>query len=374
MTRSIQVFVVLIVHTLFCVAYLVFGIDSQEFAGHTIQFGFGKDEVIFILSLSSLTILTMFAAFFTPANVVFKSLRYKRKRLQTGIYLICGLIIFFILFQILKSNANYGILATEREKYSFIIEMRIIPYLLIIQYMSKNYTRSSHLFRYFLLFSIVVVVFYQARSILFEVVLIALCIKFRNQNDKFKLRYYLLIIVGIPVSNLAVAVRNNISIFEFPSELIKFEYLIIFNNLLAAVYEYEYTEKLSWLMERLVLIFPSPLRGIVGFENPSNQLFSDVSQKAELFAGGFSYIANGYIIFGYYFLFVFYLVYLVVEITRRNFMVYKVENYLASAYPILLSYVVLAIRNDMGVLLKQIVQLLLVAMLMNLVSRMIIND
>lgn len=109
----------------------------------------------------------------------------------------------------------------------------------------------------------------------------------------------------------------------------------------------------------------------MGVENPSNDMFLEVSAAADLTAGGFSYIANSYLIFGNYAFIVLYILYLVLEILRRNYYYFKIDNYLAYAYPIMLSYVLLAIRNDLGVLYKQVIQLILLAMIMNMISRMV---
>jgi hypothetical protein len=371
MTRSLQLFSVLLVHVLFCILYLFFGVDSQKFADGTIEFNFGRDAVYGILSLALITIFAMFAAFITPLKFVFSDRHLKAKRVQGGFYLITIPFLIFLFYKIISSGFNYGIMATQREQFSFMIELRVIPYLLFIQYVSKRRESIPLLFKVLATGIVIGFVFFQARSLLVEVVIIMLCLKLRKTNDKFSIKYYIFGFLLVPISNIAVAVRSNYSFEKYLEEMFKFEYLIIFNNIVAATLNYNYDDKLNWVLERIFILIPSPIRRIMGVENPSNDMFLEVSAAADLTAGGFSYIANSYLIFGNYAFIVLYILYLVLEILRRNYYYFKIDNYLAYAYPIMLSYVLLAIRNDLGVLYKQVIQLILLAMIMNMISRMV---
>ena len=370
MTRSLQVFIILMVHTYFCILYLAFGIDSQKFAGGIIKFGFSAEEVHIILQLSLLSITAIILAFLTPVKIVFKANIINRKRVQAGFYVFTIPLISFLFYKSAASGFNYGTLATERHSYSFLVELRVIPYLLIIQHASQTYLRTSFWFKVLIFLSILVMIIYQARSIMLEIILIAMCIRLRKTDDKFSVKYYVIGFLMIPLSNVMIALRNQLSFEQYLNEMFKFEYLLIFNNIVAASLSVNYEDKLGWVIERFVLILPSPLRNLFGLSNPSDQMFLDVSSAASLTSGGFSYLANSYIIFGYYTFLVLYILYFIIEIVRRNYMIYKINNYIAHSYPILLSYVILAIRNDMGVLFKQIIQIILISTIMNMISRM----
>jgi hypothetical protein len=350
--------------------YLVFGIDSQQFAGGTIKFIFDTEHVYSILRLSAVSIFAMFLAFVTPIKFVFPDHRINRKGVQAGFYIFAIPLLLFVFYKVTTSGFNYGIMATEREKYNFLIELRVIPYLLFIQHASQRHISTSLFFKIIAIVALFSLIFFQARSILFEIFLIIACLHFRQTGDNFRLKYYLVPFLLIPISNISVAIRSGYTFDRYVEEAFKFEYLIIFNNIVAASFEYSMQDKLSWVMERASLMLPSPLRSILGMGNPSNNMFLDVSSSANLTAGGFSYLANAYIIFGYYSFVFLYVIYLILEIFRRNFIRYKVDNYLAYAFPIILSYFILAIRNDMGVLVKQLLQIIMLALIMNLVSRM----
>ena len=373
MTRTLQILTVFMVHIYFCIMYLVFGIDSQNFLGRVVKFQFEEEHVYFILLLSSLTIVVMLCAFFTPIKIRFKHYEYKRKRIQAEIFIIGIPLFLFIAYKVFSSGLNYGVLATGREQYSFLIELRVIPYLHFIQYYSQNYRKHSYYFKSFVFLVLLLTLLYQARSIYLEVLLIMFCLKLREDRDKLRWSYLALGVLILPLSNIVVGIRDKRTIYEISNELFNFEYLIIFNNIMAASLNFDYADKSLWIYERLVLIVPSPLRSMFGLINPSNDLFGEISSKAKLFSGGFSYIANGYIIFGFYFLLIFYFLYLLAEIIRVNFMNHKINNYIVATYPILLSYIILAIRNDLGVLSKQVIQLIIIALLMNFISRLVIR-
>lgn len=369
MTRSLQIFSVLLVHVLFCFMYLVFDVKSQDFAGQKIEFVFDEKSVYQILTISLISILAMIAAFITPLKITFRNRNLKRKRVEAGFYLFAIPLLIFLFYKIISSGGNYGIMATEREKYSFLIELRIIPYLLFIQYASQNYISMRHLVKFLTFIAVLALILFQARSLLVEVIIIMMCLRLRQKNDKFQMKYYLIAFCFVPLSNISIALRSGYSLDKYISEMFKFEYLIIFNNIVAAAMKFEFNQKIDWIKERIFLILPSPIRKIIGIENPSNEMFLDVSAAANLTSGGFSYLANSYILFGYYSAIFLYLIYLTVEIVRRNYFLSKVDNYLSYSFPLMLSCVLLAIRNDAGVLLKQLIQIIIIAMIMNMISR-----
>lgn len=371
MTRFIQLYVVFQVHVYFCFAYY-FGVTSQSFGGTKIDYLFGDEGVLFVLYISGISILCMVLVFSLPITLKFAPTMISKHRLQSGLLIWVLPLTVFMTYIIVISGANYGVMATSRERYSFIVELRVIPYLLMIRYFA-NYRFRLDMIGLLSIFCILVALMYQARSILFEIIIIFICIRFRATHDRFRWYFIPLSFLAIPLSNIFVAIRNKLTLTEYLDMLWKFEYLILFNNIVAAAQNYEMDNRFYWLLERLSLLLPSPLRSIFGIENPSNELFIEVSNLAGVFSGGFSYLANLYLLFGNYFIVALLCLYLLVEVLRKNFMIYRVDNYLSYAYPVVLSYIILAIRNDFGVLFKQLVQIIIIAMIMNLVSRCIIK-
>ena len=367
MTRFIQLYVVFQVHIYFCFAYY-FGVTSQSFGGVKIDYLFGDEGIFFILYISGMSMLCMILAFNLPITLKLAPSGNSKYRLQAGLLFWVLPLLTFMTYIIVTSGANYGVMATTREQYSFIIELRVIPYLLMIRYVTNNRFRLD-MVGVLVIASILVALMFQARSILFEIIIIFICIKFRTEHDRLRWYFVPLSFFAIPLSNIFVAIRNKLTLTEYFDMLWKFEYLIIFNNIVAAAQNFEMNDRLNWLLERLSLLLPSPLRSLFGIQSPSNELFLEVSTLAQVYSGGFSYLANLFLLIGNYFTIALLCVYLLVEILRKNFMIYRVDNYLSHAYPVVLTYIILAIRNDFGVLFKQLLQIIIIAMAMNLVAR-----
>jgi hypothetical protein len=172
--------------------------------------------------------------------------------------------------------------------------------------------------------------------------------------------------------NLFVFLRQDTNFIENFGELFKFEYLILINNILAASIEYagmSHEANLEFF-NQLWLVIPSPIRGLLNINATNNQFYEGIAASGGVTSGGFSLIGQLYVYFGYLFIVPMGLLFIHLRFCYLNFFYLKPKtNFHQIAFPLVLSILVLGLRNDFGVVLKQIVQLFLVCSLLNLLLR-----
>jgi hypothetical protein len=192
-------------------------------------------------------------------------------------------------------------------------------------------------------------------------------------GDKVKVKYMLLMVCSIIVPNLIVLGRMG-----FPSDpellmngLFSFEYSTLFNNILseAILRGREVHGGLTFIPD-LILLIPSPLRALFGIQAATSDYQSILLSEAGVFGGGFSFVGEMYSNFAWLAPLVFGILgALIGKMNAGAARVGRVPVFYAVA-PLLYVSFILAFRNDFGVFLKTVIQLFIVAILIDILRRL----
>ncbi len=388
MTRLLIIFVFFILHIQFLCEIVFGGITDYNFWGWHFEFTYPREVAIKALMLSVSSMFAFLLGYYIRLKNKRKSvIEYsysdnsdKSDKLNTVIFLLKISLLFQIftcLFIIVAGRANYSSMVDIREKINFLIELRVIP-LLLLSYLSLNTELPlwkvkpyNELFKYLILYGILVV-FIQARSLLFEFGIIAIYPWLRFKKDKFKLKYVFLLYLLSIVPNLLILTRINPDLVNFHDidtykNIFSYEYSIYFNNILGeTIFSTNHFFYGKSLLTAFQLLIPSFLRESMGILIDKNML-SDISLDAGMTGGGFSLLAELYLNFGYFSILVFFVFgYLLANLNVRAFYA-KHVTIMYSTAPLFYVYFVLAFRNDLGVFIKQVIQLFILAKLLDII-------
>jgi hypothetical protein len=386
MLLFVVLFIVFMLHIEFLLRFLLLGTDETTYFAFTARYPFDRaiamQSLLFVLAC--MTVFALGYMFFysrrkfdPPTTALYNLRPYRREirllSLLSGILLVVALILAF------TTKLSYESIVEIKQQYSFIFQSRMIM-LLLMAHLLLNIPlkqiltcREFRLLRWILGSYMLVTALLQVRSEFFEIAQIVAFSQLMWYRDKIKLKYVALLICALIVPNLIVLGR--ITIPRDPGVLIggifSFEYSTIFNNILSAAISN--THKLSdglTFAPTLKLLVPSPLRMLFGIEVPPNTYYEDISLEANVFGGGFSFIAEMYSNFKWYAPLVFGgLGAMLGYMNARAARVGRVPLFYAAA-PLLFGYFILAFRNDFGIFLKSSIQLLLIAFTLAILMRM----
>jgi hypothetical protein len=385
MSIFLLLYVFFILHLVFAIDYLL-NKDSaliQNFFGTTLEVKHSYETIdntvmfIIICFLALLIGLAMGRRLASRIRVYRKTqINFHLVSVSISVYLV-----FFILFGlagIIKNGFNYHQLVAYREAFNILFEFRIVGHLLISNFIlsGKRFTN----FQVFLLFLyIFILVAFQARSTIMEFVLIFGLSFVILKRDKIKMNYILILIsLSLLLPNLFVIVRYwPLPFEEVVSNFFKFEYKLLFNLILIEAID-AYNEVMllgdTFLSSTFSLLVPSFLRGIFDITIVKSDIYADLSRDAGILGGGFSLLGELFINFGWYSWIYFMLNGFVLSYWRGKLLkqcaFFKESvNFMQSGYALFLAATILSFRNDLGVYMKYIFQLLIVMLILNLIYR-----
>jgi oligosaccharide repeat unit polymerase len=286
------------------------------------------------------------------------------------------LLLFIILglYILIASEFSYSEIIITRKKYNFLFELRVIP-LLLTSYVLLNSAwidwkkKSSKRLKCLLVIYCIILVFLQTRSILFEIGVIFLYYWVRKTNDKFKIRYIILLYLASLVPNILLLYRikgleiNNIETYR---NIFVYEYSLLFNNILSEVIAHTEPMLGKTLSNILPLLIPSFLRNNFGLFVDKTYI-TNVAHEAGVFGGGFSFLAELYLNFGYWSIAIFlFLGIALAFLNNKTLYIEKVSIFYAGT-PLFYCYFVLAFRNDLTVFIKQIIQLFIILFFLKII-------
>lgn len=271
--------------------------------------------------------------------------------------------IAFFLFNIGLRGSNYWVLAEFRADYRFIFEARILFLVPLILWVCENGPRKRKSVFVFFLFYTSIIVLYQARSVVIEFLMVLILALFYTRTAGFNKLWKKVVALGAllvaPIFfNLFVVVRYwSILGSESFNYVFLFEYLYLFNLIGLEFFERSaHVETPMTVNNSLILLVPSFMREFLEIELQKSPVYQSLSSAAGVHGGGFSLPIEMFLNFGNY---VFCLCLLAGVMLGW---VYKCSRLSRSPlililYLFFLVYIMLGLRNDMGVLLKQIVYL-----------------
>lgn len=295
--------------------------------------------------------------------------------------IICFILFFYVAFIVyicIKFKFNYNDLVVYRENNSFIFEARMLVNILISYVFFNISPRRILLSKRFLVFRslyllyIVSLFLFQARSLIMEVGLCSLYPILMWARDRFKFRYAIFLSFLFLIPNFLVMVRLGFpsDFYVFLKDLFTFEYEMLLDNFLSASIVFSNSPNSHGdfsFLQQLVLIVPSFLRDFFSLHVSENSMIVSVSEIANIKSGGFSLLAQLYHDFYWYSLLVLFLMGLGLGyLSQKALNVGRVSMFASSA-PLYYSAFILSLRNDLGVLVKYSIQLLIVALIFQII-------
>lgn len=378
-------FIFFIFHVQFLLKNVFFGIDEAQFFNFVVRYQFDQS-----VALKSLLFTLACAGSFA---ICYKLLYRTRKfvpdcnievdlrgcRVELLLLNTMGLaMLSYILVIGGMTGFSYGPMTQLREGYGFIFELRMI-YLVLLAHILFNVPwklflsrPELKLARLVLWLYFIALLLFQARSAVFELAVVVIFPLLMWAGDRVKLIYLFLVCCLLLVPNVIVLGRMGIpdDPYELIDGLFSIEYTVLLNKFLGAAIEngYSAADGLSFLPQ-LGLILPSPLRNLLGISAVNTDYIEELSDAAEVFGGGFSFLAQTYTDFGWSSPLVFGLLGLLIgRVNSRAAQVGHVKLVYAAA-PLLYSMFLLTFRNDFGVFIKYTVQLFVVSFLLSVVLK-----
>lgn len=373
-----------ILHAQFLIRNLVFGTYESTFFQFTQSYLFDRQIALLSLLFTLLCAVSFAASYrFAYAKrvlpVIGSPVTGDNVRVIMRVCLFFGLTQAFANFGLAAiSDFQYQEIAETLESSAFIFELRIV-FLLCLSYLTLNVSprvlwrdRSFQFFRLTVFVYTLSVLVVQSRSRVFELLAIPVFAYLMWTGDKIRWRYIVALLVALVVPNLIVLGRLGLpsSFGELISGLFSIEYSVILNNILGGAIEHRYVvqESLTFL-KSLWLIIPSPVRTLLGIEVIKSDAYDALVRIAEVRNGGYSMLAEMFQNFGWWSFIMFALLgWSMGTLNRRAFQVGYADIFAAMA-PLVYTAFVLGLRNDFGVFLKFVVQLLLIALFMRLFIR-----
>jgi hypothetical protein len=289
----------------------------------------------------------------------------------------CTIQILIVAALIVAGKGNYHEMVRVRQSMNFLIELRVFPLIAfsyILQFISKRtYKRYSYDLTLFgILIALFVIV--QARSLLVEVGCILAYYFCKRNKNKIKIKYIVILYILSILPNVVVlgrlsAEQADLSSVETWKNLFTYEYTVIFNNIVAEViYSTKEIPYFSTILTSFGLMIPSFIREMLGI-TIDKEMINSIANDAGVFGGGFSLFAELYLNFGWFALAVFFLLGSYLGNLDKKWFCAKRIKLKEAIIPLIYSYIVLGLRNDLGVTIKQIIQIYVVVMIINIILR-----
>lgn len=370
----------ILLHIYFLQKNIFFDVNAEEFFYYTAIYKFDKDIAIESLFFSLACLIAFILgyliinrkSFSILSNKNFEYVSKKEINLTSALLLI---ICSYITYSLIEGNFNYTKMVEIREKMGFIFELRAIP-LLLLSHILLNIPRKDLLKSNELKFLIILttayislLVFFQARSALFEVMAVISYTQLMWEQDKIKIKYIILFFVALIIPNLIVLGRMDLEridggLIQVISHIFTFEYSIVINNFLGqSIASFDNYLLGSTFIPTLLLVIPSPIRNIIGIEVVKSSYYQEICDSLNFHSGGFSMLGEFYSNFGWYSLMGFFLMGLIIGFFRNKCLLVSKVNLIYSSGPLIFTSFILTFRNDYGVFLKYIIQIIILSIL-----------
>ena len=379
-------FIFFVFHIQFLLKNIFLGVEDANFFMFVMHYPF--DRQIAIQSLWF--VLACAGGFWVGYKLVYRSdhrsglsdknFDFRKWRNELRVLNFMGIVmIFYIGILGGVTGFSYGPMTMLRESYGFIFELRMV-FLLLLSHLLLNISWREFLKKPELKMSRTILAAYffgllifQARSAIFELGVCILIPLLMWAGDKVRVKYVLTLLVLLIVPNIIVLGRMGVpeDPYELLDELFSIEYTMILDKFLGAAIEtgFRAKEALSFLPQ-IGLILPSPLRNLLGVQATNTDFIMELSESAEVYGGGFSFVAQMYSDFGWFAPMVFCLLGLLIG--RMNYQASKVGRVklIYATAPLLYSIFILTFRNDFGVFLKYTIQLFVVAAILTFLLKL----
>lgn len=379
------VFVLLIIvllHIQFFVRNILFGTDEATFFIFTIRYLFDQDVARASLYFATGCALA-FAMGYLIAHYIGRAGASRWSHPPPGTpyalplwpLLAAGLLQVVAAFGIvIQSGFAYQLIAEQLEQAGFVLELRVV-FLLLLSHLLLNVRIAEILTsprfkaaRVITVLYILAALLMQARSRIFEVAAVLAFTQLMWHGDKLRLKYFAVLGLALIAPNIIVLGRLGWpqDVATLIDGVFSFEYTVLFNNLLSAAIDSGPNVNAPYTFApSLGLLLPSPIRSLLGIEVIKSDYYAELAEAANIRNGGFALLAELFTNFGWDAIWVLggmgsLIGYLNARATRVGR-----ASMLTSAAPLLYTAFILAFRNDLGVLIKYAIQLLVIALLMN---------
>lgn len=375
-----------LLHIQFFVRNLLFGFDETNYFQFSIRYLY--DQHIAQLSLLfAVSCACVFAVLYLISHRLVSRFQHRLSGLAFGngydlprwpLVVSGGMQVVAVLFLVVKSGFVYQIMAESVLDSGFVFELRMV-FLLLLSHLMLNVKLKDLVgspqyksVRITVLMYVLALLLLQARSRVFEVVVVIVFSQLMWSGDKIRLKYFAFIGFALLVPNIMVLGR-----LGWPEDfsvlldgLFSFEYTILFNNILsAALVEGKLVGAPFTFTPSLGLLLPSPIRSLLEIEIQKSDYYSLLSESAGVGNGGFSLLAEFFSNFGWWAIGVFGCVGAVLGYFNARSLRIGHVSLFASTAPLVYASFILAFRNDLGVFLKYFVQLMMVSSCMNVMIR-----
>lgn len=384
MLLAFVLLILVLLHIQFFVRNILFGTDEATFFIFTIRYIFDRD--VAVASLQFATACTVaFAMGYQLAHRIGRvgSTHWTPPPSGLGYTLplfpmvAAGTLQVVAAFSIaIQAGFTYQLIAEQLEQAGFILELRVV-FLLLLSHLllnvrlgevltSDRYKVARTVTYLYILASLLL----QARSRVFEVAAVLAFTQLMWRGDRLRLKYFAILALALIAPNIIVLGRlgwpqNFATLID---GVFSFEYTVLFNNLLSAAIDagpnvntpYTFTPSLG-------LLLPSPIRSILGLEIVKSDYYLELAEAANIRNGGFALLAELFTNFGWDAIWVLGALGGIIGFLNARATHVGRVTMLTSAAPLLYTAFILAFRNDLGVFIKYAVQLLVIAMLMQLV-------
>ena len=376
-----------LLHIQFYVRNILFGTDKVDFFMFSISYIFDRDMSVTSLSFSTACILSFVLCYATTRRMGRSTPIFHSQMFGIGSYplplwplITSGLLqVLATLAVVIQADFDYQAIAERFEEGAFILELRVI-FLILLSHLLLNVRpvevfNSPHLrtVRIVVYLYITALLLMQARSRVFEVAAILAFTHLMWDGDKVRQKYFAFLGLALIAPNIIVLGRLGWpeDIASLISGIFSFEYTVLFNNLLSVAIDEgakEVTEPYTF-MSSLSLVLPSPIRSFLGLDVVKSDYYIELAHAAHIRNGGFSLLAELFTNFGWHAIWVFGgLGGLIGFVNTKALRVGRV-SLRACIAPLLYTAFILAFRNDLGVFLKYVIQLILIAWVMHLMTK-----
>ncbi len=384
-------FIFFIFHILFFFNYFFFGTEYNEFFGMKISYLYDSDVAsqTFVFTLISFIsiflglISNKFFKFKAKATKLFRD-TYNTISLKLLVIFITG-IAFFISLNLFFELTGYGLIAESRAQSTFktaIFDLRYIT-LIYISYNLLNY-KISDLFKarqrtYTLALSIIYIfscLILQTRSIIFELFFTLLYTYLLWNKNKIKLKYILVLILFSIIPNLLLLFRvdlYNLSFKDIVSSIFQYEYSFTLANLISTNIVNDklliFSDGFTFL-SKLYILIPSVFRNLLDIQGSQSYYYQYISELSGVFGGGFSFLGELYANFGEFtYLILFIIGVLITRMIAINLANLGSASLIAATYPLIISNLILTLRNDIFPFIKICIYILIIANFMKFFSK-----
>lgn len=373
------VFVFYILHIQFLLNYLLTGEDEYIFFGWKFVYNYSND----IAMQSILYVFICLVAFLLSYKIAYsnKYVNNKQNNIGNSIFhitnLFYALIISSLLYIIIKGNFSYYGIIQVRDEINFLFELRIIPTILFsyILFNSDINDWKKSIYRKLkivLSIYILLILLTQTRSLIFEIFSILSIYYIKIKHIRFRKRYILYLLIVSILPNIIVLFRLDNNQIDFSNidtykSIFTYEYSLLFNNILSEIIDNNTNYSYNNLCNNLfVLLIPSFLRDDLSLIIDNSSLV-EIAHNAGIYGGGFSLLGELYLLFGYWSILYWVILGLFLGFSFRKLYNEKSISIYIAAIPIIYVYFILSFRNGLDVFLKQIIQLYLIVLVLNII-------